>query len=519
MLSTNVFINQKRRRNVMKVPAYNSGQPIINFSQLPLEIKICVFAFLPPKDIVCNVRLTCHSFKELSESQILWAEAARRTFEIAPAEKEKAVLRIDATGEQQSINVLCKAASEGCRRAQKELLDVLENLEPTLDSCALFKNLSYQRNPWAKYCLASIYLKLGSDYSDKAKDLLEEAKNKGLLIAQFLLAGHLKKQGGKSYGDKTAYSAGVEMLEDLANKNYYKALLYKANKLPDGERKKNLLQRAFEDNDQDAEVLYHFGMLIEGEGRINFLKKSMALGFIQAGIDLAPLLDAPYEIKDPCNSAELACKINQMHLKSYEDWNTPVNPELENCAYHFGKKEGFVLLPYFYTLIFLSEDVLEKNEEIAFFWFKKVIASRIEGNLYDFIDYQSLDSKIEEHPTLFRRIVAFYTYKANSGKAYYQFRLAELYEQGKFGVKKDITKALELYEQAAEKNDFDAVTALYFFNVKHKLLSGEKFGLLCDKLKKVPEESLNLLYAKLTNNLETEGSFSSIVYSILLSKT
>lgn len=442
--------------------AYNNQHPLLQF---PEEVTSHLFSYIKPSEVLQNIKLVCRSWSLIASDQILWKNLARKSFE-NPCQSQESIVLCKVNGEQRYIELLCESAAQGSKCAQKELLMTLKALEQTMDSCKLFKKLADDGNPWAGYCLATLYYCFGKKYQIEARELLEKATSKGVLEAQFFLGTLLYRLIGQDLYDlenknknttEEIQKKGQLLILDLAEKEYAEAQIFAWRFFDLDEKiKKDFLEGARKAG--DAVALY----LLQAENeKPEELKQALSRaadsGHIRAAFELGQM-SAEGTIPD---NASLPFRLGHLFQKFKNDRSCKKEAwkQLKQYKYTVSYIKAYEEPATQYTLMLLSGLVLQKDENQAFHWYKKIVATR-EDLDEKFYEKEDLKKLIEANPAFCKRIVDFFSKKAEMGKAYYQFRLADLYEYGKFGVEKNLEKALELYEKAADESDLDATNRL-----------------------------------------------------------
>lgn len=474
-----------RSKEFQEIVEYNDQLPLLKF---PEELTSYLFSFIKPSEIIQGVKLTCKLWSRIASDNILWENLARKAFE-KPLEKKEAAVLCYFNGEKRYAELLCEAAAHGSERAQEELLINLKDLEHTVDSCRLFKELADKENPWAQYCLATLYFHFGGKYQKAAFELLKKASDKGVLHAQFYWGKsfyeeysnnglfHYKNSEQKTTEERSAIEEkgklGESLVLDLCDKGFAEAQIYAVRNfaLPK-EVKKDLLRKACEAGNPSA--IYFSQFKKKSKNRRQTLERAAHLGSAKAAFELGHLKaqigeeipeDAilPYRLGH--QYGKLKKRLGHPDDKLKKDPNRKAEAWKQLRHYEESLMYGEKLygsLPLQCTQILLSGLVLQKDESQALHWFKKIVAFREDLNEKFFDNILILTKLIEENPAFCTKITEFYTKKAEMGKAYYQFRLADLYEHGKYGMEKNVEKALELFEEAAEAGDLDAINRLCY---------------------------------------------------------
>lgn len=465
----------------------NKTTPIL---KLPHEMTIRLFSYLTPEEVLTGVRLTCKSWSSLSRDVPLWKVIALTTLHRF-FEKDLTILS-RALGEQAYLDLLCKEAASGSLNAQRALLKTLEDLERTIDSCRLFEPLANAGNPWAQYCLAVLYLNFGKKHQLLAIELLEEATKKDVDPAQFLLGKTLFHYYKTEHGQELIKSGELELLKErgrelvfaLADKGYDQAQYFVAVQFDcDKSIKDHFLKKAKDARNIDA--LFYQNRFTSNEistlsmEQLEHPRAAFEYGRAKGHFEH---LAFPFALSAPGQIGLAYARSSKDALKKSE----LVMFELLVSA---NKIEE---LPWLYVQMYLSGDVLTRDENEAFKWFKKLIAIRKDQSYeWSFFDKKLLKNLMDAHPIFCEKIVNFYKAKANQGKGYYCFRLADLYQSGNH-IEKNIPLALELYEKAAEKGDLDGIyrlCVLYGLELFGKK-DFQKFTRLADQLFEISEKKI-----------------------------
>lgn len=452
--------------------------------QLDPEISRIVFSFVRPSDILKGINLTCKPWSRLVADQILWNMVALRALK-EPFSKQDREIVEEFFDEKTHITLLCSAAVEGSKLAQNWLLERLDALEKTQDTCKLFKELADQGNPWAQYCLGKIYLKFGIEYQNRGMCLLQSAMQKGVLEAKFLYA----RQTSYYYGSPTyqeilekfrkkglpTFSDEGELIEELASQNFIPARIYLYIHQNFGE---DFFEKAIKEENGDLLFFYSTNPFItDPQQKLKLLQKAMNLGHIKAGFLLALTMTRDNRKFEELENALPPPLCYQMGVRCATG---------RNRDYYLEQYDSIVLsnqveeLPALYCLMHLQGKILEQSEVKAFFYFKKVISSGLDlkcdnRGLLDLLE--KLDQAINSNPSFCQKIFDYYTRKAQEGKGYYQFRLGDLYEKGRYGQEKNIEKALEFYEKASQNDDLEAsyrLCKIYAFEKYNQKFNAEK---------------------------------------------